>query len=156
MVSRRSLLVRDGVAAELALQRHRDVRDAQAATVTATGPLVGRFYLERGAPVKILVQWGLKSLGQSHGGPRNVLVLRQNGTRTVRPFRGLRVPHCRSCADCGTVCENHPDLPWDVLVVGGCDCGGAGMPCPGCCSPIPMDGRHSIVEAFVPDRLRPA
>jgi hypothetical protein len=46
--------------------------------------LVGRTYLERGQPVTILVQWG------KGGGPRNVLVERADGSRTVRPFRGLR------------------------------------------------------------------
>ena len=48
--------------------------------------LVGRTYLERGEPVVVLVQWG------SGGGPRNVLVERRDGTRVVRPFRGLRRP----------------------------------------------------------------
>jgi hypothetical protein len=43
----------------------------------------GRTYLERGRPVRILVRWG-------GSGPRNVLVERADGTRVVRPFRGLR------------------------------------------------------------------
>lgn len=115
--------------------------------------MVGRFYLLGGEPVRVLEQWGLKSLGQSHGGPRNVLVLLDDGRRVVRPFRGMRVPACRVCADSGHVCEEHPDLPWGGVVGAGCRCG-AGMPCPSCCSPIPEDGTRSAVEAFVPDRLR--
>jgi hypothetical protein len=47
--------------------------------------VIGRTYLERGCPVVVLARWG----GQ---GPRNVLVQRADGTRVVRPFRGLRVP----------------------------------------------------------------
>jgi acetyl esterase len=46
--------------------------------------VIGRVYLERGRPVTILARWG------HGGGPRNVLVLRTDGTRVVRPFRGLR------------------------------------------------------------------
>lgn len=48
--------------------------------------MIGRTYLERGQPVVVLVRWakGCK--------PRNVLIERQDGSRTVRPFRGLRVP----------------------------------------------------------------
>jgi acetyl esterase len=41
-------------------------------------------YLERGKPVVVLVRFG------AGGGPRNVLVQREDGTRVVRPFRGLR------------------------------------------------------------------
>jgi hypothetical protein len=48
--------------------------------------IVGRTYLERGDPVVVLIQWG------RGGGPRNVLIERQNGTKVVRPFRGLRKP----------------------------------------------------------------
>jgi acetyl esterase len=46
--------------------------------------MVGRTYLERGEPVVVLARWG------PGGGPRNVLIRRQDGTVTVRPFRGLR------------------------------------------------------------------
>jgi hypothetical protein len=46
--------------------------------------IVGRTYLERGRPVVILVQWG------QGGGPRNVLIEREDGSKVVRPFRGLR------------------------------------------------------------------
>ncbi len=63
-------------------------------------------------------------------------------------------PRCLHCLDEGYVCENHPAYPWDVLTEGHGPCGGAGMPCPGCCSPIPEDGTHSIAEAFVPDWKR--
>ncbi len=46
----------------------------------------GRTYLERGRPVTVLVQW---RLGRP-AGPRNVLILREDGSQVVRPFRGLR------------------------------------------------------------------
>jgi hypothetical protein len=46
--------------------------------------MIGRRYLERGKPVTCLVRWG------PGGGPRNVLIERADGTRVVRPFRGLR------------------------------------------------------------------
>jgi hypothetical protein len=52
--------------------------------------MIGRTYLERGRPVRVLVQWGLKKRGETHGGPRNVLIEREDGSRVVRPFRGLR------------------------------------------------------------------
>lgn len=45
--------------------------------------IVGQAYLERGQRVVVLCQWAGR-------GPRNVLVLRADGTRVVRPFRGLR------------------------------------------------------------------
>jgi acetyl esterase len=45
--------------------------------------MIGRTYLERGRPVTVLIRWSGKGL-------RNVLVLREDGTRVVRPFRGLR------------------------------------------------------------------
>jgi acetyl esterase len=44
----------------------------------------GAIYLEHGKPVTILARWG------KGGGPRNVAVERSDGTRAVRPFRGLR------------------------------------------------------------------
>ena len=46
--------------------------------------IIGKNYLERGHPVKILVS-GLKAKG-----PRNVLIERADGSQVVRPFRGLR------------------------------------------------------------------
>jgi acetyl esterase len=45
--------------------------------------MVGRVYFERGQPVTVLIRWNGK-------GPRNVLIQRQDGSRVVRPFRGLR------------------------------------------------------------------
>ena len=66
-------------------------------------------------------------------------------------------PRCLHCLDEGHVCEEHPDFPWEVKVEGhdGTAPGhGAGMPCPYCCSPIPGDGTHSIIEAFTPDWRR--
>jgi hypothetical protein len=62
--------------------------------------VAGRTYLERGEPVVVLVQWaqipkaerldlpGLEALRPWT--PRNVMVERADGTRVVRPFRGLR------------------------------------------------------------------
>lgn len=61
---------------------------------------------------------------------------------------------CRTCHDTGTVCEEHPDRPWQGLdVCAPACCGGAGMPCPACCDPIPMDGTRQIIEAFTPRHL---
>jgi acetyl esterase len=45
--------------------------------------ITGKTYLERGQPVRVLVRWKGK-------GPRNVLIQRDDGSRVVRPFRGLR------------------------------------------------------------------
>ena len=45
--------------------------------------MIGKIYLERGKPVTVLVRWNGK-------GPRNVLIKRQDGSKVVRPFRGLR------------------------------------------------------------------
>lgn len=53
--------------------------------------MIGRTYLEDGSPVVVLAQWGLKSRGQTHGGPRNVLIRRASGDVDVVPFpRRLR------------------------------------------------------------------
>ena len=65
----------------------------------------------------------------------------------------LSVPRCLHCLDQGIVCEDHPDFPAHVTVEGHAE-HAAGMPCPRCCSEIPQDGRHSIVEAFTPDWQR--
>ncbi len=46
--------------------------------------MIGRRYLEKGRPVTVLKKWG------PGGGPRNVLIERRDGTKVVRPFRGLR------------------------------------------------------------------
>jgi acetyl esterase len=43
----------------------------------------GRTYMEKGRPVRILIQWNGK-------GPRNVLIEREDGSKVVRPFRGLK------------------------------------------------------------------
>lgn len=48
------------------------------------GRLAGRVYLERGRPVTVLRSWG------PGRGPRNVEIRREDGSTTVRPFRGLR------------------------------------------------------------------
>lgn len=48
--------------------------------------MIGRTYLERGRPVTVLVRW---RTGHP-AGPRNVLIRREDGTKVVRPFRGLR------------------------------------------------------------------
>ena len=52
--------------------------------------IVGRTYLEQGRAIVVRIQWGLKSQGETYGGPRNVLVERATGELVVRPFRGLR------------------------------------------------------------------
>lgn len=49
--------------------------------------MIGRAYLERGQPVTVLVRWR-----PGTGGPRNVLIQRADGSKVVRPFRGLRKP----------------------------------------------------------------
>jgi hypothetical protein len=46
--------------------------------------MVGKTYLELGKSVVVLARWG------KGGGPRNVLIQREDGTRVIRPFRGLR------------------------------------------------------------------
>lgn len=51
-----------------------------------SGNLAGSTYMERGRPVIVLASWG------PGGGPRNVLIQRGDGTRVIRPFRGLRRP----------------------------------------------------------------
>ena len=52
-------------------------------------PDVGAVYLERGKPVRIVVSW---RRGTGPVGARNVLIEYADGSRTVRPFRGLRKP----------------------------------------------------------------
>jgi hypothetical protein len=56
--------------------------------------IVGKTYLEKGQPVIVRVQWRFTAMvnGKKDGGPRNVLIERADGTRVVRPFRGLRKP----------------------------------------------------------------
>lgn len=36
---------------------------------------------------------------------------------------------CPSCAWSGWVCEDHEDRPSNVVTDGGCNCGGAAVPC---------------------------
>lgn len=88
------------------------------------------------------------------------------GTPATPAPREVPAVRCHNCNDTGHACENHPDRPWGYLCCNGpvpgsglcghgaCHCGGAGMPCPACCSPIPEDGRHSIADAFTPDWMR--
>lgn len=60
--------------------------------------ITGRTYYEHGQPVTILAQWSgspvaagfVQWLRPPRTAPRNVLVQRASGERTVRPFRGLR------------------------------------------------------------------
>ena len=67
--------------------------------------MIGRVYLEKGRPVTVLVRWAGLRIGDvelsgllrvrwpdraPRGGPRNVLIRREDGTKVVRPFRGLR------------------------------------------------------------------
>jgi hypothetical protein len=75
--------------------------------------IVGRTYLERGAPVVVVAQWRPSRRGQLapgtwldlvivvrdgdawrtvtlKGAPRNVMIRRAGGALVVRPFRGLR------------------------------------------------------------------
>lgn len=51
--------------------------------------MIGRTYLLRGVPVIVLARW---APGSPKGTPRNVLLLLPDGSKTVRPFRGLRRP----------------------------------------------------------------
>jgi hypothetical protein len=45
--------------------------------------MIGKTYFERGNPVVLLAKWNGK-------GPRNVLISREDSTKVVCPFRGLR------------------------------------------------------------------
>jgi hypothetical protein len=63
--------------------------------------MIGRTYLERGEPVVALARWAARQAEAGSliwhrpprpGAPRNVLILRADGSRAVRPFRGLRRP----------------------------------------------------------------
>jgi hypothetical protein len=60
--------------------------------------MVGRMYLECGKPVVVLVRWG------KGGGPHNVLIQREDGTRVIRPFRGSRKRETKACT-------MHPSRP---------------------------------------------
>ena len=37
---------------------------------------------------------------------------------------------CVFCDDIGWVCEDHPNMAWDIP--DGCQCGAPGAPCPAC------------------------
>lgn len=63
--------------------------------------MIGRVYLERGEPVTVLARWSRAAGGErTHDdgwhrppkkrAPRNVLIERADGSKVVRPFRGLR------------------------------------------------------------------
>lgn len=65
--------------------------------------MIGLTYLEAGAPVRILIRWGRTGAGPAapigkldgsawgrRRAPHNVLIERQDGSRVIRPFRGLR------------------------------------------------------------------
>jgi hypothetical protein len=66
--------------------------------------MIGRTYTERGQPVVVLTRWG------TGGGPRNVLIRREDGTVVVRPFRGLRKPPGRGAF------PHHGKLPSNTAV----------------------------------------
>lgn len=51
--------------------------------------MIGKTYLLRGVPVVVIVRW---RDGAPAGVPRNVLIELPDGSRSVRPFRGLRLP----------------------------------------------------------------
>lgn len=66
----------------------------------------------------------------------------------------IRCPHC---LDTGHVCETHSGCPWEGIsgaVEGHAEHGGAGMPCPYCCSPIEPGPGVLASDAFVPDWKR--
>lgn len=64
--------------------------------------MIGRTYLEGGEPVVVLIRWGrtdrgpilpvidFDQSGARRRAPNNVLIERKDGSRVVRPFRGLR------------------------------------------------------------------
>ncbi|MGU3668610.1 hypothetical protein ACLBX9_30885 [Methylobacterium sp. A49B] len=65
--------------------------------------MIGRTYLEASSPVRVLIRWGKTGAGPStpvgrldgsswgrRRPPHNVLIERQDGSRVVQLFRGLR------------------------------------------------------------------
>ena len=79
----RPVLTGSGAAGRLVVGCH-DVPVFPVTALHYPASVVGRTYLERGRPVVVLARW-------AGGGPRNVLVRREDGTVVVRPFRGLRL-----------------------------------------------------------------
>jgi len=61
----------------------RFVQGSALLALEVAGASVGKIYFERGKPLVILTRW-------NGGGPRNVLIQREDGSKAVRPFRGLR------------------------------------------------------------------
>lgn len=69
--------------------------------------IAGRTYLLRGEPVTVRIGWRqqrrserltcLPLVSTRTWTPRNVLVEHADGSRTVRPFRGLRRPAADAC-----------------------------------------------------------
>jgi hypothetical protein len=58
------------------------------------------------------------------------------------------IMNCLLCEDCGWVCKNHPERPWEG--VHACTWGSAGMPCPAC-NPV-----HEGSEPRLPDGFKTA
>jgi hypothetical protein len=55
--------------------------------------IINRTYLLRGVPVIVLAKWRHVPTDQGFKAPpRNVLIQLPDGTKVVRPFRGLRKP----------------------------------------------------------------
>jgi hypothetical protein len=54
---------------------------------------------------------------------------------------------CAKCHDSGWVCEDHECRPSSILAEGGCDCGGAAVPCT--CNP------EALVEMAVIATVNP-
>lgn len=88
-----------------------------------TGGMVGRSYLMRGEPVTVITRWAAPT--PCEGGvtwlrppkltaPRNVLVERPDGTLTVRPARGLRIPPGPPVRTRGSSRARHPDEVYKV------------------------------------------
>lgn len=63
--------------------------------------MIGKTYLERGRPVTVLIKWAPWTA------KRNVLIRREDGTLTVRPFRGLRVPRLKLLDSKGREYHDH-------------------------------------------------
>jgi hypothetical protein len=75
-------------------------------SMPASDNITGRTYLENGTPVRVLVRWSSERAApwsgipvvlpradgkpHVHRGPHNVLIEREDGSRVVRSFRGLR------------------------------------------------------------------